>query len=251
MNKQCNSQSTETPVVQPSLSPEEFHDWLTDLAKRWLSVGEKDLELRHETGVLLNEAFGSSTVRQAYGKGVLKEASGLLEISVSDISRMRRFARRFKTIEDLKRQHPEVGNWTAVKQLLARLSEEDKKAKAAANGTQASKPKKSKPKASPAKGLGKSIETLSTKLRGATSLSEREKKDLLDKVRVLVQSVSDCLGVEVSLNLDNVVETPPLEPPPAEAGPPAEADGGDVEVPAGTSKPVDGQGHSLAVQEES
>jgi len=225
--------SIKAQASEPKLSPEEFRSRLDELAKGWRSAREMDLELRHETGVLLNEAFGSPRVRQAYAEGVLKAASVRLEIAASDISRMRQFAKRFKTLEDLQHQHPEAGNWTAVKQLLAVLSAEDRKAKAAANGTPA--PKATKRKVSPAKGLGKSLESLSAQLRKAQNLTEQEKKDLIGKVRELARSVSDCLGVEFSLSQDVAVETPPLDKPEAEAGAPAEANGDVQEVPTGTS----------------
>lgn len=243
----CDKKLIKAPAGLPELSLENFNSRLVDLADRWGLSREKDLELRHETGVLLREAFGSPDVRQEYGEGLLKEVSGRLRISVSDISRARRFAKRFQSVADLKRQHPEVGNWTAVKQLLARLSEEDKKAKVAANGTQASKSTKSKAKASPAKGLGKSIDTLSIKLREAKSLTGQEKKELIDKVRKLVQSVSDCLGAQISLNLDNVVESPPLDQPDAETGSPVGANGKVQEAPSGTSQPVNDRGCSSGV----
>jgi len=233
MSKNSNSKLIKAPVGQPKLSLEEFKSRLARLTERWFSAREKDLELRHETGVLLNEAFGSPDVRQAYGEGLLKEASSLLEISESDISRMRRFAKRFKTLEVFRRQRPEAGNWTAVKELLASLSAKDKEAKAAVNGTQA--PKTTKRKASPAKGLGKSLKTLSNKLREAQNLTEQEKKDLIGKFRELAQLASSCLGVEVSLSLDNAVETPPLDKLEAEAGTPVDANGEVQEVPTRTS----------------
>jgi DNA repair exonuclease SbcCD ATPase subunit len=240
------SLSTKTPVASKKLSPEEFNTRLDQLAERCRSVGWKDLELRHEIGVLLIEAYGSPDVRQAYAEGVLKEASERLGMAKSDVSRMRRFAKRFKSLEDLKSQHPDKVNWTAVKKLLAELSAKDKEAKAAANGTQA--PKSTKRKASPAKGLGKSLETLSNKLREAQkNLTELEKEDLIGKVQELVRSVSDCLGVKVSLNLDNAVASPPLDEPKAEAGKPAEANGEVQEVPTGTSQSEGDRGRSSAV----
>jgi len=89
------------------------------ISKIWDRHRKQGLEDRHHTGVLLNEKFGSSNVRQAYGEKVLKAYSERLCISVSDLSRMRRFASRFVSLEDMKTQHPDVKTWTQAKELLA------------------------------------------------------------------------------------------------------------------------------------
>jgi hypothetical protein len=51
---------------------------------------------------------------------VLKTVAEELKVSVSDLSRMRRFAAQFSSIAALKSQHPEVSTWTDVKPLLVK-----------------------------------------------------------------------------------------------------------------------------------
>lgn len=88
----------------------------------WERHRKQGLEDRHRTGVLLNEKFGKPNVRrQAYGKKLFKAYSESLGIAVSELSRMRGFARRFKSVEDLKAQHPDVKTWSQVKELLVSL----------------------------------------------------------------------------------------------------------------------------------
>lgn len=91
----------------------------TRINKIWESHRKQGLEDRHRTGVLLNEKFGRPNVRQPYGAKLLKAYSARLGIAVSELSRMRGFAKRFVSVEDMKTQHPDVKTWTQVKELLA------------------------------------------------------------------------------------------------------------------------------------
>jgi len=91
---------------------------LNQINKIWERHRKQGLEDRHRTGVLLNEKFGASNVRQAYGKKMLKAYSAHLGISVSELSRMRGFAKRFVSVEDMKKQYPNVKTWTQTKKLL-------------------------------------------------------------------------------------------------------------------------------------
>jgi len=94
----------------------------SQINKIWERHRKQGMEDRHRTGVLLNNKFGKPNVRrQAYGEKLLKAYSISLGIAVSELSRMRGFARRFKSIEDLNAQHPDVKTWTQVKELLASL----------------------------------------------------------------------------------------------------------------------------------
>jgi len=105
----------EAQVTPPA---EEFREQLKELAVKWRSQREKDLELRYQTGKLLNGHFGTPDTRQSRGKETLKCAAEELNISVTDLSRMRNFAFRFKSFTEFKRQHPLVMTWNAVKSLL-------------------------------------------------------------------------------------------------------------------------------------
>jgi len=105
----------------PLLSQEEFLTQLGPLAERWQAHCGQGLEIRHETGKLLNGRYGDPARRQTRGEGTLKEAADRLQVAESELSRMRRFAYHFRTLEDLRREYPEAGNWTAVKKILPAL----------------------------------------------------------------------------------------------------------------------------------
>jgi len=91
------------------------------LTRLWKQYRGRGLEVRHQTGLLLNQRFGGPQERQKYGAAKLKEYSTLLNVALSDLSRMRWFAHRFPTLDDLRKGHPGVKTWTQVKPLPAEL----------------------------------------------------------------------------------------------------------------------------------
>jgi hypothetical protein len=97
----------------------------TQINKIWERHRKQGLEDRHRTGVLLNEKFGAPGSRQAYGQKMLKAYSAHLGISVSELSRMRAFAKRFVSIQDMKTQNPNVKTWTQVKELLVSTTKDE------------------------------------------------------------------------------------------------------------------------------
>jgi len=98
---------------------------LRKLHKIWQSHHRRGLDDRHQTGVSLNQLFGEPTERQAYRSARLKNFSKKLSIPISELSRMRWFAHHFESIADLNATHPEVTNWTQVKNLLVTLQHSD------------------------------------------------------------------------------------------------------------------------------
>jgi len=94
---------------------------LHELWQLWQAHHRRGLEVRHQTGLILNRRFGPPTERQAYGEATLKRYSERLGVSESDLSRMRWFAHRFESLEAMRAEHPQVTSWTAVKELLASL----------------------------------------------------------------------------------------------------------------------------------
>jgi hypothetical protein len=94
---------------------------LQELLKMWQTKRQRGLEIRHQTGLLLNDQFGPPAKRQAHGGAVLKHYSACLGIAESELSRMRWFAQQFKSLEDLKAEHPDVSMRTQVKELLVSL----------------------------------------------------------------------------------------------------------------------------------
>lgn len=89
----------------------------------WVPNQSRDLEARHEMGLLLNSQLGSPEKPQRYGAGTVKEVAKRIGISVSEFSRVRKFASRFRTIAEFRNRQPACENWTQVKALLV-----DKKA---------------------------------------------------------------------------------------------------------------------------
>jgi hypothetical protein len=117
------SSTTETAgLVAGSLSDDAV---LCKLQKIWQSHHRRGLDDRHRTGVIINQQFGAPTERQSYRAAKLKNFSKGLGIPTSELSRMRWFAHHFKSVADLKAAHPEVTNWTQVKDLLVTLRHRD------------------------------------------------------------------------------------------------------------------------------
>jgi len=117
----------------------------SQINKIWERHRKQGLEDRHRTGVLLNEKFSAKNVRQAYGKKVLKAYSARLGIAVSELSRMRGFAKQFVSVEDMKTQHPNVKTWTQVKELLASLNKSETTKAPGSQGVDQKKPIGSEP----------------------------------------------------------------------------------------------------------
>jgi len=180
--------------TQATITDEEFKEQLEQLSARWGAHEGAGLELRYDTGVLLNQHLGKSGKRQIRGLEVLKVWAGELRIPLSEISRMRKFASYFTSVQDLKEKHPSVMTWTAVKELLPTLG---RKAGEGKQGTAAAaKAKGVKPKA-----IKDGLERIASKLQEAREdLSGNEKRDLLDMFRKLIQAVEDCLNVRVTVN---------------------------------------------------
>jgi hypothetical protein len=104
-------------------------DRLVDL---WKPHQKRGLEVRLETGRLLNQRLGLPTERLTYGQQILKTVAQKLDIAESDLNRMRWFSQTFESIEDLERKHPEVTTWTKVKDLLVKHPTKARGAKAKA-----------------------------------------------------------------------------------------------------------------------
>ena len=109
------------PITPETAAPElEDEQLLARLRELWRSHRRQGLVVRHETGMLLNRQLGNPGQRSPYGAGVVKQVAEELKIAVSDISRFRRFAARYPTLEAFEQQHPEVNSWTGVRELIAK-----------------------------------------------------------------------------------------------------------------------------------
>ena len=103
------------------LTPED-HQLIGQLTHLWGPYQRQGLEVRWETGALLNARLGPPTKRLAHGQRVLKTVAERLQIAECDLSRMRWFSHHFKSVEDLQEKHSEIRTWTQVKELLVTLN---------------------------------------------------------------------------------------------------------------------------------
>jgi len=194
---------TETIVPageQQTLSEEEFSRRLAPLTKRWRSHLEASLAIRHETGKLLNDRFGPPTKRQSRGEEAVAAVSKQLHVAESELSRMRRFAHHFDSVEAMTEPYPEATTWTAVKALLPRLKPKGNRPKNRTKGGAASSRTPRPTKSVPFGRMKRLLESLSSKLGGARKgLSESEKKRLLKQFKKFAEAVSKCLDIEVSV----------------------------------------------------
>jgi hypothetical protein len=122
---QNGQQLTVEPIVVGSTDIDQDDQLLKTLAPLWKNHHRRDLELRRKTGALLNERLRSPEIRQPHGQKVLKKVEEKLNISESDLNRMRWFAFHFKSVKDLHREYPKVNSWTKVKSLLSKLRTPD------------------------------------------------------------------------------------------------------------------------------
>jgi hypothetical protein len=194
---------------QRTITREEFLRRLGQLAEKWQAHHGAGLEIRHETGKLLNERFGPPTAKQKRGEGVLKEVVERLQVAESELSRMRRFAFHFESVKALKEKYPEATTWTAVKDLLPRLN---KPKKGSAKGA-ASRAKRKQAKPVQFGRVKQSLEALTSKLRKAREgLTDAERKELLAQFRELVEAVAHCLKMPLSVSQVSEEPAPPAAP---------------------------------------
>jgi len=150
---------------------------LDRVAKLWGDHAERDLGTRHQTGRLLNERLGSPDERLPHARRVLKMVAKRLGIAESDLNRMRWFAHRFVDVAAFRKQHPEVVNWTGVKEVLPSLKP--------AKGGKARVPS-ANPSRPALRGVVKSCTNLASKLIGLDfEPGEAERDEFLDAFRLL------------------------------------------------------------------
>ena len=94
--------------------------FLQSLCDFWKPHQRRDLEIRYQLGVMLNDKLGSPSVRQNYGIGTIKLISKELSIDKSDISRMRRFADKYESFVAFTDAEPDVHSWTQVRIVIAK-----------------------------------------------------------------------------------------------------------------------------------
>jgi hypothetical protein len=165
---------------------------LDELVELWETHRRKSLQVRHQTGRRLNDELGPPTKRQKRNAGVLLSVKERLQISVSELSRMRWFAYRFGSLSDL--QPRQVTTWTEVKVLLAQMrSEERRKASRSATRTDASRPYH---------GYLKTLRRLTARLKQGVHAKDflaEERQKLQASLVEFAQAAGKHLGIHVSV----------------------------------------------------
>jgi hypothetical protein len=155
---------------------------------------ERDLGTRHQTGKLLNERLGPPDKRQPHARRVLKMVAEKLRIAESDLHRMRWFAGLFVDITAFRRSHPDITNWTGVKEVLPSLMP--------AKGGKARKPA-ANPSRPALRGVVKSCTNLASKLIGLDyQPGDAERNEFLDALRKLAEAASSRLKIRVNVAVD-------------------------------------------------
>jgi hypothetical protein len=185
-------------VTAAQITEEQFQKRLGELATKWQQATDTDLEIRHQTGALLNERYGKPDKRLKRGQEILRVVAGQLQVAQSELSRMRRLAFHFESVEDLKKKHSEVTNWTAVKGLLPKLKPQATPKGLVKNGAPTSKPKVSN--ARKLRKITSLLDALPTELGEIKKdiLTDEERANLQAKFKLVADRVSDCLKASVS-----------------------------------------------------
>jgi hypothetical protein len=174
-----------------SVSPSADDTLLNELMQLWEPHRRHGLDVRYQTGVLLNERFGKQSKRQRYGGETLKRFASALGLAQSELSRMRRFASTFGSVDELRAQHPDIVTWTEVKILLATLTDRRRA------GGKATPAKPYRPKGR----LGCTIRAIKSvgKRVGRLNLkpTDPDWKKLYAAVCDMVAAAAKCLGVTV------------------------------------------------------
>lgn len=116
MNELNASQSKTVDQNRHVAKEEALLESLRDL---WQPHRQRDLEVRYQMGVLLNQQLGNPALRQSYGQGTIELVAKELDLDKSEISRMRRFAERFVSFAAVQAHQPLLTSWTRVRELLA------------------------------------------------------------------------------------------------------------------------------------
>jgi len=170
---------------------------VSKLVELWSQHHRSGLEVRLQTGQLLNETLGGPAVRQPYGGGVLKDCAAKIGVAVSELSRMRTFASHYASLEDVTQKHPEVTTWTEMKALLPTLT---RKGKGTETKVIARKAVVAAPSRTPVRRTIKTLKNIHHRLDGVhLDKSEALWTEFNNTIRDLVAAASNTLGVSFKL----------------------------------------------------
>jgi len=168
---------------------------LGKLVKLWTIHNTRSLEVRLETGSLLNARLGQPTERQPRNQSVLKQAADTLRIAASELYRMRWFEYFSKDEESCWGEIPLASrSWTKFKERLPILI-------AALKGNE--KPQSSsgdKKKTAVVDGLLRLIDSATSKSRTENfTVDGAKREELIKGLQELVSAVSNVVGVRFRL----------------------------------------------------
>lgn len=103
-----------------------FDELTSECRKVWDRNESTDLEARYELGRLFITHLNTSARRQIYGAEAMKKVATTLQISRSELSRMRQFAEKFPSFAEFRESKPGCTNWTQVKQALVKSTTKKK-----------------------------------------------------------------------------------------------------------------------------
>jgi len=172
---------------------------LSDLVDLWKPENKRGLHVRLETGTRLNDRLGAPTKRQARGQGVLDKVAEALDLTVSDLSRMRWFA-HFHASNGEEFCWSEVPEgrrtWTKFKKLLPSLRGRNRPSKKQGSAS-------GKKNAAVMSGILKMMASAASKLRSENRKIDGAKREkLLAKLTDFVSAISASTGLHLSLKED-------------------------------------------------
>lgn len=188
-----------TALATSNGSAKDDAQFVGELAKIWVTHNKRSLEARSEIGKRLNDRLGPPTERQPRGRSLLKKAALRLQISESELNRMRWFA--YFSNKDEESFWGDIASkdrsWTQFKAILPRLD-------AAENGNEERRRSSAK-KGSTAvvNGLLRSLISATSKLRGNNlTVGDAKKEALFKSLCDLVSAVSTTCGIRFRLEAE-------------------------------------------------
>ena len=154
--------------------------FLQSLSDFWKPHQRRDLEIRYQLGVMLNDTLGKPSVRQNHGIGTIQRISEELSIDKSDISRMRRFAHQYESFEAFTEAEPDVHCWTQVRNLIAK-----------------SRASKTSTDSRASWGTKRSLKSLIERFRSDHDFSEQQRNEISRALRELISLAEAKLGIKL------------------------------------------------------
>ena len=192
MSKTHSDTATMTPA-DSSAAPSETQvtETISKLVALWTPHHLEGLTVRHDTGRMLVALLGPPTSRQDYGKAVLPRIAKQIDVSRSELSRMRKFANAYPDLEAFQRDHAECNTWTKVKVHLGTIE---------ADGQPLRPEETAKP---PSTGVCRSINSLTKKVKGVeVTLTPKDRQRVIKSLETMAQAVRGAFGITVQIETD-------------------------------------------------